>query len=744
MADGVAAQGAGKSLSPYLPPLAVWALAMGTSIGWGSFVITCNTYLLKAGPAGTALGMLVGLGVMIAIARSYHYLMNCYPDAGGAYSYAKKAFGYDYGALVAWFLILTYLAVFWANATSLPLFAHYFLGDTFRFGFMYEIFGYDVYFGEVLLTIAGIVLVGLLCMKSKRLAAGLLVALVAAFTIAIVACFAVALFARETALFTFDPTFLPDSSALSQIIGIACMSPWAFVGFESISNSTEEFSFSQTKSFRIMVVALVVTTALYLCVAMLSITAYPERYDSWFAYLADLGNLSGLECLPAFYAANHYLGFTGVVMLVVALFALIVTSFIGNITALSRLLFALGRDEVVPKRLTKINGQGVPSSAVLVIVVVSLAAPFLGRTAIGWIVDVTTIGAIIIYGFVAFSARRIARSEGKVAEERTGLVGVALMVALGLVLLGPSLFSSGSMAAESYFLFVAWSVLGFIVFRVVLQRDKLNRFGKSIIVWIVLLSLVLLVSLDWMAQASRETTDTIVQDIQTYYSGEGSADDYLLDEDAYMETKAVELRTSNMINTVVVFGLFAFCLVTMVSNYRVMRTREQEKENELSAARIVADTDPLTGVKSRHAYDEMTALLDQQIVQGTVGDFAVAVCDVNGLKVINDTLGHQAGDEYIRFAGVMICDHFKRSPVFRIGGDEFAVILEGSDYEQRHELAHALDARSVEHQNSGLVVVSVGMSDFARGRDLNVQAVFERADAFMYQRKKELKGGDVR
>ena len=100
-----------NKLSPYLSPAGAWALALGTSIGWGRLVITSSAYLAKAGPAGSAAGLIVGALIMLVIARNYHYMMNCFPDAGGAYSYTKNAFGYDHAFLVAWFLALTYLAM---------------------------------------------------------------------------------------------------------------------------------------------------------------------------------------------------------------------------------------------------------------------------------------------------------------------------------------------------------------------------------------------------------------------------------------------------------------------------------------------------------------------------------------------------------------------------------------------------------------------------------------------------------
>ena len=114
---------------------------------------------------------------------------------------------------------------------------------------------------------------------------------------------------------------------------------------------------------------------------------------------------------------------------------------------------------------------------------------------------------------------------------------------------------------------------------------------------------------------------------------------------------------------------------------------------------------------------------------------------MNGLKVINDTLGHKAGDEYIQSASKMVCDIFQHSPVFRTGGDEFAVILRGRDYLIRNELVLALHDRSVVHISTNEVVISGGLSDYIPEEDTCFHDVFERADALMYEEKKlQLKG----
>ena len=178
-----------RGLKPYLSPLNIWGFSLGTSVGWGSLVVTSNTYLSSGGLMGSVVGLIAGALVMYFVSENYGYLTECYPDAGGAYAYTREAFGYDHGFLTAWFLMLTYLAVFWANATSLPLFARYFLGSFFHVGVHYTIFGYEVYLAEAVFASAAIVLTAVICTKSRKLSAAILTVMVCVFTVGIALCF---------------------------------------------------------------------------------------------------------------------------------------------------------------------------------------------------------------------------------------------------------------------------------------------------------------------------------------------------------------------------------------------------------------------------------------------------------------------------------------------------------------------------------------------------------------------------
>lgn len=648
-----------NGLHKHLSPVSAWAFSIGTAVGWGSLVVTASTYLTQAGPAGSVLGMVLGAAIMLVVAVNYSNLMQSYPEAGGAYAFSREIFGYDFGFLTAWFLAMTYFAVLWANATSLPLFARIFMGGIFRFGKLYTLFNYDVYLGEALLSVAALLLFGYICARHGRAAARVMAGLAILFCAGIALCFVGAIFKKNQPM---TPVFIPDASALGQIMKIAVISPWAFIGFESISHGTEEFNFDRSRIHRLMVVCVVSTLALYVLVALLSVTAYPPQYNSWPEYIRDLDNLSGIEALPAFYAANVYLGGFGVTVLMLSLLALVITSLIGNTSALSRLFYAMAKDKVLPESFAEVNDQGIPARAVALVIGISCFIPLLGRTAIGWIVDVTTIGATLIYGLVSACAARM----GKNVEDRRqmwfGRAGLAIMVAFGLYILLPNLVTRGSMAKETYFLFIVWSVLGFLYFRDILHRDRARRFGASIIVWIALLSLVLFVALIWMRQSMISSNDEMLANIQTYYEQQEDPGGQRVADEHFIEDQIRWLQDADTRTILMAVGMFGFALVIMMTNHSYMNKRSEENER-------LANIDPMTGVKSKHAYLVEEKKFNERIEDDGQGEFAVVVCDVNGLKKINDTLGHKAGDEYIREACRMVCHIFQHYPVYRVGGD---------------------------------------------------------------------------
>ena len=174
----------------------------------------------------------------------------------------------------------------------------------------------------------------------------------------------------------------------------------------------------------------------------------------------------------------------------------------------------------------------------------------------------------------------------------------------------------------------------------------------------------------------------------------------------------------------------------------VLRQTLMNLKWHVNQLRQQATKDALTGVKNKGAWMTAEARLNDEIANGSAC-FALAVCDINYLKELNDHCGHEAGDDLIRRCCHYICTTFKHSPVFRIGGDEFVVILERSDLEQKDELIRQF-RKGMNHQEPGIpnqppVSVALGLSSYQPETDTCCADVFRRADAAMYENKAVMK-----
>lgn len=156
-----------------------------------------------------------------------------------------------------------------------------------------------------------------------------------------------------------------------------------------------------------------------------------------------------------------------------------------------------------------------------------------------------------------------------------------------------------------------------------------------------------------------------------------------------------------------------------------------------------ANIDALTKVRNKRAYD-----VEAERLNRNKQPYGIVMIDMNGLKKINDTYGHEKGDISINTVCQTICRIFKHSPVFRVGGDEFIVILEGSDYDERRMLIQSLsESFRINSDNASLppwerMTAAIGCAVYDPKMDDSVESVLKRADAAMYENKKAIKASE--
>ncbi len=179
-------------------------------------------------------------------------------------------------------------------------------------------------------------------------------------------------------------------------------------------------------------------------------------------------------------------------------------------------------------------------------------------------------------------------------------------------------------------------------------------------------------------------------------------------------------------------------LIVGVTDIDARMKLEHEYAENLAEAQTKANFDVLTGVMNKHAYVEYEKKVNERVKGGREQRFAVVVCDLNGFKHVNDTLGHKAGDELIIRASRIISDIFIGGKVFRVGGDEFAVIFEGEDVKHLDDMMKTMQDGNERNRLIGEIVIACGMAISENGADM-VETVFERADESMYVNKQYLK-----
>ena len=454
-------------LEKRLSPLNVWALALGCIIGWGAFVMPGNTFLVKSGTFGTAIAMGVAVIIMIVIALNYQFMIAKKPVAGGEFAYAEMAFGKTNGFICAWFLALSYLAIIPLNATALALIGRNLMGKVFQFGFHYVVAGYDIYMGEIILALAALVLFGVFSIKGVKstgifqniltfsLVGGVLIVLIAAI---------ISPHATWENVMSMSFSNSTGLSKTAGILAVVAVAPWAFVGFDTIPQAAEEFNFSHKKSKTIMIISIAFGGLIYVVLNAVTASVLPEGYSTYEAYLADLPNLTGLISLPTFYAANVLLGTPGLVIIGIAVLGAVLSGINGFYMATSRLLYSLAKESVIPASFGKLSKNNTPAFAIVFIMIISMIAPFFGRTALGWIVDMSSIGAAIGYGYTSASALKFAAKEKNKTVTITGLLGIIFAVIFCVLLLIPVKMFGCSLGKESYICLIIWVVLGVVFY----------------------------------------------------------------------------------------------------------------------------------------------------------------------------------------------------------------------------------------------------------------------------------------
>ena len=434
-------------LQRVMRPVDVWGLALGAIIGWGCFVLPGTAFLPKAGPGGTAMGILIGALLIIVIAVSYGYLIRKFPISGGEFIYAKEAFGKRNAFVCGWAMILAYWSLIPLNATALAMISRYLFPGIIQQGLLYEIAGWEVYAGEVILASSAIILMALLNIRGIKQAAWMQTAI----ALTLVGCILVITFLVfcVSDWSNLAPGFPDGRRWWKGVFSIVAMAPWAFIGFDCIPQGAEEYNFSHRKSTFIMISAVLVAAILYIAVCAVTavgVEPWQQLLDSRSAW-------------PTGYVVRNTMGLAGIIVLGVAMFCAVVSGMNAFYISTSRLMYAMAKEGSLPKWFEHLSPKyGTPTNAILFTMAMSLFAPWFGREILLWIVDMTSVGAAIVFAYTTGSAAVIGYRNGSRKYTVFGILGCLFSLFFLSLLIIPGM--PGYLTFQSRVVLFVWILIG--------------------------------------------------------------------------------------------------------------------------------------------------------------------------------------------------------------------------------------------------------------------------------------------
>ncbi len=463
------------SLSKTLKPHWVWAIALGSSIGWGAFVQPAN-WINTAGPLGAMLGFGIGGLLMMIIAISYGFLIKSFPVSGGEFAYAYISLGRRHAFISGWFLTLGYVCIVALNASAFALMFKFVFPKFIENMHFYKVAGWDVYGTEVILATVALLLFAYFNIKGSSFSGKLQFIFAIVMVLSVVVLTLLVGAQPEAGLANVQPLFQPEKTAFAAIIAIVAIAPWAYVGFDNVPQVAEEFSFSSKKAFNLIIGALFFATILY--VLMILATAMARPWEG----LVSENLLWGTGT-----AVQDLLGTFGMVILVLAVSMGIFTGLNGFIVSSSRLLFAMSRAKFIPDAFSKLHPKyKTPYVSIIFTVAISLLAPWFGRQALVWVVDMSSIGVTVAYLYTCYTAYSLFKWKmdedfnpkiNVVSPFKKAFAGLGVIVSFVFLLLLLIPGSPAFLGIESRIALGVWIVLGIIFYLV--KRKEINEIPES-------------------------------------------------------------------------------------------------------------------------------------------------------------------------------------------------------------------------------------------------------------------------
>ena len=450
----------------------ILVVAFGAMIGWG-WVVSSGRWIQNAGTIGTVIAFIIG-GIMIYfVGMTYAELTPAMPKAGGEHVFSYKAFGPTGSFICTWALILSYIGVVCFEAVSLPTIVQY-IFPSFAQGYMYTVAGSDVYFTGVLIASAFtifILVINILGIKTASIFQTILTVAIAAVGIILVVMSAI----------NGSPENLEGQvivgegfGSVKNILSVAVVAPFFLFGFDVIPQVAEEINIPLKKIARVLLLSIICAVTFY------GLVVFAVGYALNSAEIADAMQGAGLVTATAM--AKVFNSSVMAKVLIIGGLCGVVTSWNSFLIGGSRAIFSMAESRMIPGRFSMLNPKHkTPVNAILLIGVLSLAAPFFGRTMLIWISDAASFACCLAYCMVSLSFLILRKKEPdlnrpfKVKHYR--FVGITASVLSGFMVVMYLIPGSGcSLTPEEWIMVGGWTILG-VIFYIICKKKYKNKFG---------------------------------------------------------------------------------------------------------------------------------------------------------------------------------------------------------------------------------------------------------------------------
>jgi len=436
------------------------AISVGAIIGWGAYVMPGDLFLPQSQLLGSSVAIIIGTLAIYMVARAYINLLTQTPEneSGGIYwieKYINRKHAYIYG----WGVTIGYISIIALNISAVALLLRYLLPSGLQLGYLYTIAGWEVYASEVFLCSAAIILFSYINLKGVRVGAKIQLYIALFMILSVTALFFASLWMTPT-----SQAFLPADMSSSSITGlewlpILAVMPWAYVGFETTPQISKAISDSKTKTKSIILISLIAGVLFYFLINYF--TALNMSFDYQAIKDSHWATGEGID---------NRIGSIGIWLLSIAMIGSIMSGINGFILSSVKLLESMGDTSLLPSVFTDKDNRFSKQKTIILICLVCLLSPWLGRN---YLLDIVTMASLgITVGFAYVTTADLINERKKKQAGLLNYVSVLISVVFISLLLLP--FSPAALSFNAYILLGLFVLLGAIGYKKIAVNPNLN------------------------------------------------------------------------------------------------------------------------------------------------------------------------------------------------------------------------------------------------------------------------------